>query len=256
MPIIIDIVALAIVAISALVAYFRGFVKTFFGFISAIVALALAFLFYQPLAVHIKNTTDIDDWVYESIVAFGNGKEEKQDVQGQMDSGETESQTERMEQGEIPVLAETETSGKEDALSQRFLTKIDHLPDALSESISVSFDLEGKKELILTGIATKISNAVVNILAWLLIYVAARIILLILMLVLDGLMQLPVLKTVNNVIGMILGIIMGIFRVYLILAIIYFISNVANIGDLTEMIEGSYVVSHMYYHNLLIQLIF
>ena len=49
---------------------------------------------------------------------------------------------------------------------------------------------------------------------------------------------------------------MGIFRVYFILAIIYFVSNIANIANIVSAINTSTLVAQMYNNNLLINLIF
>ena len=246
----VDIIALVIVVICAGVAYFKGFVKTFFGFISAILALVLAFVLYKPLAVYIKDSTDIDDWVYESIVALNADKSE---------NGLETSDAETAES----AVAEPESTAEEQAnekssngFSKSFLDMLDSLPSSINESLEESFNISEQKDRMVAGVATKVSETVVNVLAWLMIYIAIRIILLILMLVFDGIMQLPFLKTVNNVTGLIIGALMGIFRVYLLLALIYFISNVTNISGLVGAIQASTVVSHMYDNNLLINLIF
>lgn len=244
MALVVDLVALAIVAIFAIIAYFKGFVKTFFGFISVIVAFALACFFYKPLGAYFKESTDIDDWVYESIVSLNKPKTEETIPQDHIIETKTE---------ETDAAAEEK---EEDNVSNELMDMIDSLPSSINESLGESLKMNERKEQLVIEIATKVSNIVVNILAWVSIFIAIRIVLLILMLVFDSLMQLPFLKEVNNVVGLILGAVMGIFRVYLILAIIYFISNVANIDGLVELIQDSMVVSHLYNNNILISLIF
>ena len=141
-------------------------------------------------------------------------------------------------------------------LSDGFLGMVDSLPSTISNSLNESLNINERKDKLVSDIATKVAETVVNVLAWVIIYIAIRIVLLILMLIFDGVMQLPFLKEVNNVTGLILGALMGIFRVYLFLAIIYFISNVANISGIVDAIQSSFVVSHLYNNNLLINLIF
>lgn len=249
MEIAVDLIALAIVVICATVAYFRGFVKTFFGFISVIVALVLAFFFYKPLGVYIKDSTDIDDWVYESIESLNKEKTKEELPEDHIilstESGENTS-------GEEKVKDET----KDATISEKLMGMVDSLPTSINDSLNASLNLNEKKEQLVMNIATKVSEIVVNILAWVSLFVGIRIILLILMLIFDSLMQLPGLKEVNNVFGLILGAIMGIFRVYLILAIIYFISNVAQIDAVVDGIQDSMIVSHLYNNNILINLIF
>lgn len=231
MGIYIDIVAVLIVIIAATVAYFKGFVKTFFGFISTILAIALACLFCKTLATYIKENTEIDDFIMRSIISINSetsvdGEASGDDVNNEKNENSAESTT-------SVSLAE-------------------YIPNTLNEM----FELDKIKEDATANIVNKITDIVINILSWLIIYAVTRIVLLILTLVFDGIMSLPILKTINNLAGLALGAIMGIFRVYFILAIIYFISNIANIAGIVEAINMSMLVANMYNNNLLINLIF
>ena len=66
----IDIIALIIVMVCAGIAYYRGFVKTFFGFISTIVAILLASLLCRPVAGYIKNVSEMDEWIVNSVTSI------------------------------------------------------------------------------------------------------------------------------------------------------------------------------------------
>ena len=65
---IIDIVALLIVIVAAGFAYYKGFVKTFFGFVSTILAVILACVFCGTLATYIKENTGVDEFIINSII--------------------------------------------------------------------------------------------------------------------------------------------------------------------------------------------
>lgn len=116
--------------------------------------------------------------------------------------------------------------------------------------------LDKIKEEATTNLVNKIADIAINIMSWIIIYAVVRIILAIVTLVCDGIMSLPLLKTVNNLAGLVLGAIMGLFRIYLILAIVYFISNIVNVSGIVNAIGMSTFVSQMYNNNLLIKLIF
>lgn len=229
MGIYIDIVAVLIIVIAAAVAYFKGFVKTFFGFISTILAIALACLFCKTLATYIKENTEVDDFIMKSIISINGGMsgDTADDIVGGTSSGDYSE-------------------------DNRSLSLAESIPNTLNEM----FGLDKIKEEATTNIVNKITDIVINILSWLIIYAVTRIVLLILTLVFDGIMSLPILKTINNLTGLVLGAIMGIFRVYFILAIIYFVSNIANIVNIVSAINTSTLVAQMYNNNLLINLIF
>lgn len=225
MGIYIDIVAVLIVVVAAAVAYFKGFVKTFFGFVSTILAIALACLFCSTLATYIKENTEIDDFIRKSIISI-NGES----------SGDSSNKNE-------PIIDESEDTSVSIAES---------IPNTLNEM----FGLDKMKEEATTNIVNKITDIAINILSWLIIYAVTRIVLLVLTLIFDGIMSLPILKTINNLAGLALGAVMGVFRVYFILAIVYFVSNIVNITGVVSAISTSTVVSQMYNNNLLINLIF
>lgn len=225
MGIYIDIAAALIVVVAAAVAYFKGFVKTFFGFVSTILAIALACMFCKTLATYIKDNTEIDDFIMKSIVSI-NGES----------SGDTNEESE-------PTVEDSENTS---------ISIAESIPNTLNEM----FGLDEMKEEATTNIVNKITDIAINILSWLIIYAVTRIVLLILTLIFDGIMSLPILKTINNLAGLALGAIMGIFRVYFILAIVYFVSNIVNIAGVVNAISMSTVVSQMYNNNLLINLIF
>ena len=225
MGIYIDIAAVLIVVVAAAVAYFKGFVKTFFGFVSTILAIALACMFCKTLATYIKENTEIDDFIMKSIISI-NGNSS----------------------GDVSDDAETITEDSENTSTS--------IAESIPNTLNEMFGLDKMKEEATTNIVNKITDIVINILSWLIIYAVTRIVLLILTLIFDGIMSLPVLKTINNLAGLALGAIMGIFRVYFILAIVYFVSNIVNIAGVVNAISMSTVVSQMYNNNLLINLIF
>lgn len=249
----IDLIAILIILISTGIAYYRGFVKTFFGFISAILALILACALCKPVALKIKESTEIDEWIIESIVSLGNGEQsgDLQDEKYNMAAVGTKLDEDYNEAivgaEEYDSLDETSDKSQND-----FLSLIDNLPDMIADS----FNYEEKKAETYEKVAIAISDTVINILSWIIIYTVVRIVLAILTFIFDGIMNIPVLKTINNVAGLAIGVFMGIFRIYVILAIIYFASNLFDISFIVTSIKASTVVSHMYNSNLLINLIF
>lgn len=240
MGIIIDLIAIVFLIVSALIAYYKGFVKTFFGFISVILAILLACCFSKPLANHMKASTEMDEWIASGITEIGKKEEEPEYT---ILSGESIS-------GEIVI--EEEPVEEEDEINLEIIGFIENLPDSVSDVI----DFEEQKNATLLNIANKVSDGVIGILAWVIIYFVVRIIFAVITVIFDGIMNIPILKSINNLAGLVIGVVLGVFRIYLLLAIIYFISNVTSITFFVNIIQNSSIVNAMYNNNLIINLIF
>ncbi len=249
MGIVIDIIVIGIVVVSAMIAYHKGFIKTFFGFVSTILAVVLACIFSGNLATYLNEETNINEWIATSILSLG----------GQEQSGENfeDSTVEIIEEsGELIISGENESltaiDNNDEDISMNMSTMVESLPDMLDEM----FNLEEIKEDAVITIVYKLANIVINVFSWIIIYVGTKVILLIVMIVFNGIMSLPFLKEINNIAGLVIGIFMGLFRVYFILAIIYFMSNIVNIEWIVGSINQSMITAFMYNSNLLMMLIF
>ena len=244
----IDGIAIVIIVIAAFSAYRKGFVRTFFGLITVILAIVLASIFHKNLAAYIKDTTDLDEWINSVIVeTTGNISE---------DVNKT-SKRENADTGSIFDMAQyASDSNLYDTIDVSALIPeegfLNSLPDVLSEKMG----LDEAKQNAGLNITTKISDAAINVLSWFIIYLVAQIILNIVVAILDGIMSLPLLREINNIAGLGIGILIGVFRIYIILAVIYFIATVVNISPVMNVLNNSTLVAAMYNNNLLLKLIF
>ena len=245
MGLIIDIIAICFLIVSALVAYYKGFVKTFFGFVSVVLSILLACCFSKQLAVRIKNSTEIDEWLIQSITDAGQMVDSEDSKEYTILSGDDIS-------GEIIIEQEVTNSPESGIQNAGLIEFIETLPESVGDII----DLEEAKEQTILSIATKVSDVVISVLAWVIIYFSVRIIVAVITAIFDGIMNLPILKSINNLAGLVIGAIVGVFRIYLLLAIIYFITNVTNFSFFVNVIQTSGMVNAMYNNNLIINLIF
>lgn len=244
----IDGIAIIIIVIAAFSAYRKGFVRTFFGLITVILAIVLASIFHKNLAAYIKDTTDLDEWINSVIVDSTSSisedvnktsKEDKVDTGSLFDMAQYASDSNLYDTIDVSALIPEEG----------FLNS---LPDVLSEKMG----LDEVKQNAGLNITTKISDAAINVLSWFIIYLVAQIILNIVVAILDGIMSLPLLREINNIAGLGIGILIGVFRIYIILAVIYFIATVVNISPVMNVLNNSTLVAAMYNNNLLLKLIF
>lgn len=242
---IIDIIAILFILISALIAYKKGFVKTFFGFISVILAILVACCFSKPVANHLKKSTEIDEWIIESISNIGDDSKLQNNKEYTILSGDNIS-------GEIIVEKEDVSEVQENIINEDIIIFIESLPEVVGDIV----DLEEVKNQTISNLSVKISDVVISVLAWIIIYFAVRVVVAVITVIFDGIMSIPILKSINNLAGLIIGFVMGVFRIYLLLAIIYFISNVTSTAFFINIIQTSSLINAMYNSNLIINLIF
>ena len=72
MGIIIDIVIVALIALSVFLGYKKGLVTLAIGLCSFIIALVLTLILYKPITNLVINTTTIDDTIENSILEKAN----------------------------------------------------------------------------------------------------------------------------------------------------------------------------------------
>ena len=71
----IDLIVIAIIALSTFIGYKKGLIKVAFGFISFILAIALSVVLYKPVSNFIINYTPIDDYIEQTITERLNSSE-------------------------------------------------------------------------------------------------------------------------------------------------------------------------------------
>lgn len=225
---IIDIIGIIIVFISAIIALKKGFVKTFFDFASAFVALILAFALCNAGVRIIKNNTEIDEWLTNTITESLNAKDEKS--VGVAPMGDPSNENENSN-----VITET----------------LENLPQNIKDIVGMEEQKDAAKEVIIKNSA----EIIIKILSWITIYILVRLILMVLCFIFNGIMNLPFLKQINNLTGLLLGAILGFFRIYVVLAFVSFLTSVVTMDTFISLIKNSLIISIMYENNILLGLI-
>lgn len=221
----VDLIGIIFVLVSAFIAFKKGFVKTFFGFVSTFVAIALAFALCNTGVKIIKNNTTIDEWLENTLTVALNPSNSEENIESNDENIESENQY-------------------EDTLK------------ALPENIKNFVGLEEYKENAKGVLIENAKETILKVLSWIIIYLLARIILSIICVLFNGIMSIPFLKQINNLTGLILGAILGIFRIYIVLAILSFLITVMPITPVVDLIKSSMIIKFMYENNLLVSLIF
>lgn len=232
---IIDIIGVVIIAISAIIAFKKGFVKTFFDFISTFLAIILAFALCNTGVGIIKDNTTIDEWLTNTITESLNSNDEQLvdnnvggALQGDMQKNDADANSN--------VLTET----------------LENLPQNIKDMVGMEEQKENAKVVIIENSV----EIILKILSWITIYILVRLILMILCFVFNGIMSIPFLKQINNLAGLALGAILGLFRIYMILVFVSFLASVITMDTFIELIKNSMIISVMYENNILLGLIF
>lgn len=136
-------------------------------------------------------------------------------------------------------------------------TEEKNMPTAITDYIGEQVEqaADNAKESIVNSTARDVSLTIVKAGTWIVLFIVARILLICLKFITGLIAKLPVIKQFDKLGGVIYGILEGLIIVYVILAIISFVSPMLN-GTLSSAIEESYIGSMMYNNNLLLNIIF
>ena len=112
-----------------------------------------------------------------------------------------------------------------------------------------------KNEIVIEA-SDIIAVKVVNICAILGIFIVARLVLILLTFLTDIITELPLLKQCNEIGGIIYGIIKAILIVYVLLAIVFFITYVSGNTVIADAISKSFITKFFYNNNILLTILF
>lgn len=133
----------------------------------------------------------------------------------------------------------------------------DNMPTAITDYIGKQVEnaADSAKEMVADNTAKEVSITIVKAGTWIILFIIARILLIFLRFITSLIARLPVIKQFDKLGGIIYGILEGLIIVYVLLAIISFVSPMTN-GTVANAIESSYIGSIMYNNNLLLTIIF
>lgn len=135
--------------------------------------------------------------------------------------------------------------------------KEENMPQAITDYIGQKVEnvADDAKEAIADSTARDVAVTIVKAGTWILLFIIARILLIFLRFITALIAKLPVIKQCDKLGGIIYGIIEGLIIIYVLLAIISFVSPMLS-GNFANAIDKSYIGSIMYNNNLLLKIIF
>lgn len=252
-----DIIVVLIILCVGFFGYKKGFVKTIISLIAFFVAVGLALAFYKPLAKTIAENSQIDDWIIEKIVTaeFNTNLDDdtnQQNVANENVTNENVTNEDITNENITNENTNSLESNNNNGIPDYFVDFLNSLPSSFIDD----FNFEEAKENAKEEFAEKVAELFLNLLSLIAIYIVVRVILLIAMYIVDGIMHIPVLKQLNEVLGLIAGLILGVMQVYIVFAVLTFISSVCDISFIINAIKASMFARILFENNIIIGLLF
>ena len=214
---IVDLIVLIIFALCIFTGYKRGLAKSLVKVLSFAIALIVAIALFKPVSNFVIEKTEFDDNIRNSIT--------------QIIADDVE------ENGEV----------KEDTNLPQSMVNF------LNEKIKAS--TEETKQVVVNNVANEVATIAVNVCVGLGLFIGTRIILLIVCGIFSIITELPILKQVDKVGGIIYGILNALVIIFVVFAIISFISPMIEQTQLITTINKSIIGSVMYNNNILLKVI-
>ena len=136
-------------------------------------------------------------------------------------------------------------------------TEEQKMPEAITDYISQQVEeaADNTKEAIADSTAEEVTVTIIKAGTWIGLFLIARILLIFLRFITSLIAKLPVIKQFDKLGGIVYGILEGLIIVYVLLAILSFLSPMLG-ESLINAINTSWVGSMMYNNNIILKIIF
>ena len=202
-----DLFIVACIGLNMLAGYKRGFIWSFFGLASYIVAGICAKLFYLEVAVVLKTYTGIYTWLEgfmkDNFFSFFQGGSENAVVEGSTFEG-------------LGLIGE-------------FLVK----------DIDIQTYAQQTAEMMKEEISKGVANLLLNTISVILIFIIVKAAILLIGTMLDQLFKLPLLNGINKTGGIVVGGVKGLLLVMVVLVVMFVFATISPNGVMASAIEES-----------------
>ncbi len=213
---IIDITLILIIAIATFIGYKKGFVKVIIKLTTLVLAIVLAFILQGSVSKFIGENLGFKNTISTAIESKLVGFT-KSDEEG------------TKKENQIPILDKT----------------INNINKAADE----------EKQSIIKSSSSKIADFVVKGMSFIVIFLVVAITMGIIGLILNTVVELPVLKTLNGLFGGITEFVLMLFRIFIVLAIISFLSPLELLSNVVDYINASCITRWLFENNIIVSII-
>ena len=221
MSLIIDLIIIGILVICILMGYKKGLTGSILKIVSFILALVIAFILFKPVSNFVIDHTNWDETLEQSIRQMA---------------------VENNEEGQA-----TEESSEKKGM-----------PDVIMNYINEAVEKAGEeaRDAIIDSTAREVAVTIINGGVLISLFIIARIILFLVKGLASLLTELPIIKQFDKLGGIIFGLLQSLVIIYILLAVISFISPMIAETGFIRAIQESNVGSILYNNNLLLKLFF
>lgn len=152
----------------------------------------------------------------------------------------------------ISITVQSKLTGLTENEEEELKTDINMLEKTVDE---INNAAEDKKAEIIKMWSDNIANFVLKGISFIVIFLTVSILMGIIGLILNSVVKLPVLKTLNGFLGGITEFVLMLFRVMIILTIIYFVSPLEIAEPIIKYINSSCITKLLYENNIIISIL-
>lgn len=218
MSLIIDAIILGFVILCVLLGYKRGLTKCVIKILSFVIAVVVAAVLFKPISNLVIEKTQIDDNIKNSIVSL--------------------------------VESDVEETGKVSEDTNLPQTMVNYINESIESSVNQT------KQTAVNAVADQVSKTVINIGVAIVLFILARIALMFVSALSSIITDLPIIKQVDKLGGVLYGLAEALIIIFIVFAIISFISPMLEGSGIIGLINKSILGSVLYNNNLLLNLIF
>jgi uncharacterized membrane protein required for colicin V production len=235
LEIIVDLIILAIFAICLGLGFKKGLTGSLLKIISFILALVIAFLLFKPVSNFIVDHTNWDETLEQAIrqtLIEENSQENNQEENIEIQNGE----------------------GKEAQIGNEEKVKKQSMSEVMIDYINETIENAGTeaKNTIVDATARNVAVTIINVGVLIVLFVVSRIILVFIKGLTQLITKLPIIKQFDKLGGILYGLLEAFIIIYVILAILSFVSPMISQTGILQAIENSFLGSIMYNNNLLL----
>lgn len=229
---IIDIVIIAIIALSAFMGYKKGLAGILVSIISLFLAIILGVLLQGSVADYLYNKTEVGKTIESSISTMIN--ENIENIGNVKEQVEDSNDEKNVEENEV------KENDKKD-YKENFLNNF--------------FDEDELKNQVVQDSAKKLTFVILKGLAFIGIFILVFLICYIIRMILNIVFSLPILGTINKAGGIVLNVAKSVFMIWLVLALVSFVTFIPLFANVANMIDSSIITKFLFENNLIVNIL-
>lgn len=230
----VDYAVIGLIAVSAIVGYTRGLIRSVFKIASFFIAGFLSMQLYPAVSQILIKTFHLNDKMM-GIISENLSK---------LATSDNFKQAVAMNQAQQPIKME-DLNG---------LLGSVHLPKTIETMVTNNLAVQANNIAgnMIDSLSRSFSTVVVNIISIMLIFAIITIALMFVQTLLEGIASLPVLNQINHAGGIIFGALEGIIAVYVVFAILTLFASSQFMQDVMTNVNSSTLAKGFYNNNLLL----